>query len=213
MSKILQELNGVAEYDYAVFNKKIANTNKTVLGVRMPYLRKMASRLDYSEVENEDANIYEIAMLQGLTFAKRSYEDIKNLISAVVKDFDSWAFIDSVVPSCKDLKTNIDKAIDELFSLCTDGEFFRRFYIVAVMNFCPLDSKAMQNVKKMENSEYYVTMAIAWYISVIFTLDFNEGVGYMKSFSPAVQKMAIRKGLDSYRLSKEQKSYLKSLKI
>jgi hypothetical protein len=56
-------------------------------------------------------------------------------------------------------------------------------------------------------------MAIAWYISVIFTYDFNAGVEYMKNFSPLVRKMAIQKGIDSFRLSKEQKQYLKSLKI
>ena len=212
MSKILQELNGVAEKGYAVFNKKIANTKKEVLGVRMPLLRKMARNLDYDDLKNEDSNIYEIVMLQGLTCAKKSYEELKILLPSLVQNFDSWAFIDSVVPSCKGIKDDIEKAKYELFPLCSDGEFFRRFYIVMVMNFCPLDEYAMQNVKRLENDEYYVMMAIAWYISVLFTFNFDLGMEYMKNFSPTVQRMAIQKGLDSFRLSKEQKTYLKLLK-
>lgn len=212
MNKILEELNGVAESDYAVFHSKIANTQKKILGVRMPLLRKMAKSLDYDDVRTENVDVYEVVMLQGLTFAKKSYEQLKVLLPEVVKNFDSWAFIDSVVPSCKAIEQNIDKAKHELFPICFSGEFFRRFYIVAIMNFCPLDGFAMSKVKELENGDYYVMMAIAWYISVIFTCDFDLGVEYMKSFSPTVQKMAIRKGLDSFRLSKQQKQYLKSLK-
>jgi 3-methyladenine DNA glycosylase AlkD len=211
--EILQELNGVADKSYAVFHSKIANTKKRIWGVRMPDLRKISKKISYKDVANESEDIYEIVMLQGLTMAELSYEEIKELIPIVVKNFDSWAFVDCVVPSCKSIKNNVDVAVDELFELCNTTEFFKRFYIVFVMDFCPLSSFAMNKILQLKTGEYYVDMAIAWYVSVLFTLDFELGLEYMKNFSITIQKMSIRKGLDSFRLTKEQKNYLKSLKI
>ncbi|MBO5224517.1 MAG: DNA alkylation repair protein [Clostridia bacterium] len=213
MSEILQKLNGMADSGYAVFHSRIANTKKRILGVRMPDLRKISKTLCYDDVKNESTEIYETVMLQGLTMAKLSYEEIKNLIPTVVKNFDSWAFVDCVVPSCKSLKTNVERAQIELFEICNVTEFFKRFYIVFVMDFCPTSSYAMDKIKQIKTGEYYVDMAIAWYISVLFALDFKLALVYMQSFSPVIQKMAIRKGLDSFRLTKEQKIHLKSLNI
>ena len=79
------------------------------------------------------------------------------------------------------------------------------------MDFCPQNERAMDKILLLQTGEYYVDMAIAWYISVLFTLDFKQGLAYMKNFSPTIQKMAVRKGLDSFRLTKEQKIYLKSI--
>ncbi|MBE5732606.1 MAG: hypothetical protein E7353_06155 [Clostridiales bacterium] len=211
--EILQELNGMADSGYAVFHSKIANTKKRILGVRMPLLRKFSNKISYEDVKNESVDVYEIVMLQGLTMAKLSYERLKELIPRVVKTFDSWAFVDCVVPSCKSLKKNVDIAIDELFELCNTTEFFKRFYIVFVMDFCPQNKLAMEKILKIKTGEYYVDMAIAWYISVLFTLDFELGLKYMQNFSQTIKKMAIRKGLDSFRLTKEQKSCLRSIKI
>lgn len=208
---ILQELNGMADKGYAVFHSKIANTKKRILGVRMPLLRALSKKISYDDVKNESAEIYEIAMLQGLTMAKLPYSDIKRLIPKVVKDFDSWAFIDCVVPSCKSIKNNVENAVDELFAICNNTEFFKRFYVVFVMDFCPQNERAMDKILLLQTGEYYLDMAIAWYISVLFTLDFKQGLAYMKNFSTTIQKMAVRKGLDSFRLTKEQKIYLKSI--
>lgn len=213
MNGILQELSGMADNGYAVFHGRIANTKKQILGVRMPSLRKLSKRLSYADVENEDTGVYEIVMLQGLTMAKLSYEEIKSLIPTVVRNFDSWAFVDCVVPSCKSIKQNIDKAVSELYDICNTTEFFKRFYIVTVMDFCPLSRVAMDKVAKMQNGEYYVDMAIAWYISELFTLNFELALEYMNRFSYTIKKMAVRKGLDSYRVSKEQKSRLRLLNI
>jgi hypothetical protein len=107
----------------------------------------------------------------------------------------------------------VDVAIDDLFEICNSTEFFRRFYIVFVMDFCPTKKLAMDRVLQLKTGEYYVDMAIAWYISTLFALDFELGLEYMQNFSQAIQKMAIRKGLDSFRLTREQKIHLKSIKF
>ncbi len=211
--EILQELNDMADNGYAVFHSRIANTSKRILGVCMPILRKIAKKIDYDNIQYESADIYEIVMLQGLTMAKLSYEKIKKLMPNVVKNFDSWAFVDCVVPSCKGIENNVDVAIDELFEICNTTEFFKRFYIVFVMDFCPQNKRAMEKILKLKTGEYYVDMAIAWYISKLFTLDFDSALSYMGNFSCGIKKMSIRKGLDSFRLTKEQKNYLKSLKF
>ncbi len=208
---ILQELNGMADNGYAVFHSKIANTKKRILGVRMPLLRKLAKTIHYNDVANASVDIYENVMLQGLAMAKLPYEKIKELIPIIVKNFDSWAFVDCVVPSCKSIKSNVDVAIDELFDICNTTEFFKRFYIGFVMVFCPQNKRAMNKILKLKTGEYYVDMAIAWYISVLFTLDFEQGLKYMENFSTTIKKMSVRKGLDSFRLTKEQKIYLKSI--
>lgn len=75
---VLQELQGLAESGYKVFNDKIIPTRQKTLGVRLPVLRRIAKAiakehpLEYIQAEKH--NIYEMILLEGMVL---SYMDVR----------------------------------------------------------------------------------------------------------------------------------------
>ena len=63
--------------------------------------------------------------------------------------------------------------------------------------------------------EYYINMMIAWYFATGLALRWNDFLPHIqaRSLSPWVHNRAIQKAVESYRVSDEQKKYLKTLKV
>ena len=90
--------------EYAKFNKRIVNTKKQVLGVRVPNLRKLAKTLtksvNYERLEKlfsqMDFDVYEHSFLLGLmiNYARLSDAETINLTKIYLKSVDSWAEVD-----------------------------------------------------------------------------------------------------------------------
>ena len=68
---------------------------------------------------------------------------------------------------------------------------------------------------KIKTDEYYVNMAIAWFYASALAKHWKETIKYIenKKLSVFVHNKIISKAKDSYRITKEQKEYLDSLKI
>ena len=213
MTKIRQRLNDVASRDYAVFHKKIAATNKAILGVKLPVLRKMSREFSLEEIEAEDMSVYENFMLYCLAVMRLKYEDLIPRLDAMLCEADSWVYVDCSVAGSKALKDNAEKLPYDLEFLLRGGTFAKRFYIVAALWYFPFSDKAMDDIAALSFGDYYVDMAAAWYISVLFTLDFGKATEYFARFPALVKKLTVRKCLDSFRLSKEQKAEIRALRV
>ena len=74
--------------------------------------------------------------------------------------------------------------------------------------------KAMEIYHKIKQGDYYVDMAIAWGLSVMMVKNFNAVITSLKAgdFSLFVTKKAIQKGIESRRISDENKARLKELR-
>ena len=70
----------------------------------------------------------------------------------------------------------------------------------------------MANVK---SEEYYLNMMIAWYFATALAKQYNPSIKYIKDkrLSPWVHNKTIQKAVESYRITDEQKIYLKTLKV
>ena len=70
-------------------------------------------------------------------------------------------------------------------------------------------------VSKIRSDEYYVNMMIAWFFATALakqyeaTLPFIEG----KKLDKWTHNKTIQKAIESYRITEEQKVYLRSLRI
>ena len=71
--------------------------------------------------------------------------------------------------------------------------------------------KIFENVK---NEEYYVQMAIAWAISICLIKYFNETIEYLKTskLDKFTYNKALQKGIESFRISEENKKILRNMK-
>ena len=69
-------------------------------------------------------------------------------------------------------------------------------------------------VTEVESDEYYVNMMIAWYLATALAKQWDAAIPYLRErrLSPWVHKKTIQKAVESYRITEEQKRYLKSLR-
>ena len=70
-------------------------------------------------------------------------------------------------------------------------------------------------VAEVKSDEYYINMMIAWYFATALAKQYERVLPYLegKRLSPWVHNKTIRKSVESYRITAEQKEYLKTLKV
>ena len=66
-------------------------------------------------------------------------------------------------------------------------------------------------VARVRSEEYYVNMMIAWYFATALAKQWDAAVPYIEQhrLSDWVHKKTIQKAVESYRITSEQKEYLK----
>ena len=72
-----------------------------------------------------------------------------------------------------------------------------------------------ETVAKIRSEEYYVNMMIAWYFATALAKQYDAVLPYIETRRLAVwtHNKAIQKAVESYRITPERKTYLRSLKI
>ena len=106
LEEVKKELSllAIGNEEYAKFNARIVNTNKTVLGVRVPALRKYAKLLARDSsfddikkyIDTIDSNVFEQTLLAGMLINSSKLPDRAKIALAkqYLKFADSWAEID-----------------------------------------------------------------------------------------------------------------------
>ena len=67
----------------------------------------------------------------------------------------------------------------------------------------------------VHSEEYYVNMMIAWFYATALAKQWDDTIGYIeeKRLAPWTHNKTIQKARESYRITPEQKEYLKILKV
>ena len=67
----------------------------------------------------------------------------------------------------------------------------------------------------VRSEEYYVKMMVAWYFATALAKQYETALPYLESrkLDPWTHNKTIQKAVESYRITPEQKQYLKELKI
>ena len=159
---------------YAAFNQRIVNTKMPVIGVRVPDLRWLASKLapdmsaaDISKLLTAKNKSFDYVLLCGLliTHARLDDQTAINLAKQYLPRVDSWAHIDIFVEKKRRFAGELwrDFALECLQS---EAEFTVRYGVISLMtNFLDEEAcidqvfAALRNVK---HDGYYVKMALAW---------------------------------------------------
>ncbi len=209
---------------YRDFQAKLIPTvgTDTIVGVRTPILRAYAKELAKSE-EKE-------AFLNELPHTLFEENQLHAFIISLEKDFDTalaeterflpyvnnWATCDQMSPKVfkkrrDELKPYIDKWIK------SDREYTVRFGIRMVMEHLlddDFDEEYMKKVASVRSDKYYINMMIAWYFATALAKQYDTAVKYIESgaLDTRTHNKAIQKARESYRITPEQKEYLKSLK-
>lgn len=206
-------------------HKAILNSPRKVICLSMSFIRDVSKRLLAGEplefLKFVCGETYEEVLIEGLVIAGLSDLDLQTKLFDKWKNkIDNWSLCDSVCSSMKPLKKSKNKAkyFKYYYDLCFDEkEYVSRFGIITILaNFVEEEyiSQIMQMILTVKNEAYYVQMALAWLLQVTFISFREETLKVLKTqkLSKFVQNKAISKCRDSFRVSKEDKEMLLTLR-
>ena len=77
------------------------------------------------------------------------------------------------------------------------------------------DIKYPKMIAKIHSEEYYINMMIAWYFATALAKQYESIIPFIenKKLDKWTHNRSIQKAVESYRITPEQKAYLKSLKL
>lgn len=218
---VREELFKNQDLKYKSFNAKLTPNVPAdeMIGVRVPILRKIAKQ---AVKENADVctDYFEEKMVKGFTigYRKCSIDEHLKELREFIPLIDSWAVCDCTCSTLKFTEKNREAVWNFIQPYLTGGEYDIRFAVVMIMDYFLTDAyidKSLAILTSIKSDYYYVNMAAAWAISVAYikyekkTLPILEG----RVLPVWVHNKTIQKICESYRVDKQAKEYLKTLKI
>ena len=210
---------------YRDFQSKLIPTIpvETIIGVRIPTIRKLAKEYgkDPESVEflkQLPHTYYDENILHALLVAEiKDYEVCVKEVEHFLPYVDNWAVCDIFSP--KVFRKNKDKLIDKIREWTASGHPYTcRFGMEMLMtHFLDEDFRVeyLEIPAAVHSEEYYVNMMIAWFYATALAKQWDAAVGYIekKCLDPWTHNKTIQKARESYRITREQKEYLKTLKV
>ena len=199
------------------------------IGVRTPALKAFAGELLLAHKQENSG------FLNGfLSELPHHYFDEDQLHAFVVsgqKDFDAcvgaleeflpyinnWAPCDQLNP--KIFKKNKEKLLPFIKKwILSEHVYTVRFAISMLMKHFLNDDfseEYLEMVCAVTNSDYYVKMMVAWYFATALAKQWDATIPYIEQrrLAPWTHNKTIQKAIESYRITPEQKEYLRTLKI
>lgn len=225
MSNLINNLFELSDESYKEFHKKLIPTvpEEFIIGIRTPVLRKFAA--DFSKTEDAKEFIktlphkyYEENNLHAFLIEKiRSFDDAVFETEKFLPYIDNWATSDMFCPPV--FKKNPDKILPYAKKwIKSDKTYTIRYGIKIFMDiFSDRNYKKeyMQELSEIKSDEYYVNMMISWYFATLLAKQYKDAEEYirLKKLPLFVHNKSIQKAAESYRIDKETKEYLKTLKI
>ncbi len=223
--EITEKLRELSDEEYRLFQLKLMPgvTEDRVLGVRTPLLRKFAKELAKDpdiEIFLQDIphRYYDENNLHGFIISEcKNYEKSVEYVDAILPYVDNWATCDLLSP--KAFKKNRDMLIMDIDRWLASNETYTvRFGIEMLMShFLDEDFRPeyLEKLTAIQSEEYYVNMMLAWFFATALAKQWDDTISYIeeKRLSVWVHNKTIQKAIESYRITDEQKAYLKGMKI
>lgn len=221
---VFQRLSELSDPTYRDFHAGlIPNISpETILGVRVPALRKLARELRGSAEAQEfmaalPHEYYDENCLHGLLI-----NDIKDFgatvsaLDAFLPYVDNWAVCDLISPRSfksrpAELAAHVRRWLESSHSYTV------RFGIGVLMSFYldeGFEPAQLEAVAERCCEEYYVNMMVAWYFATALAKQPEAALPYIENrrLSRWTHNKAIQKSIESRRIPDETKAYLKTLR-
>ena len=219
-------LSSMADEKYRLFSCKLLPdaVRKTVIGVRLPRLRTLAKNMvkngAYSIVLNSSiGSTMEEKMVYGMLigYAPLTDEQKFEYLLKFVPKIDCWSVCDCVCVSLKFKdKKKLWAFLLKSYAKST-AEFELRFVLVMALNHF-LEEKYLEDVLRLvaniSSSAYYVVMAQAWLLSMLYVKFPQSVLDFLTSHkvSTIVYAKTLQKILESRQISQIQREEIKNLR-
>ena len=225
LRQVQEELFAMQDVGYRDFHAKLMPTmdKERVIGVRTPALRAFAKVYGKTEEAKIFLQVlphtyYEENNLHGLLIEQiKDYEECVAELNRFLPYIDNWATCDLLaVRVVKNHLEAFEKEIDRW--MASDQTYTIRFGIGMLMRYYLDDAFQLQypeKVAKLRSEEYYVNMMRSWYFATALAKQYEQILPFIekKRLDVWTHNKTIQKAIESYRITAEQKSYLRTLKI
>ncbi len=222
--EILERLFELQDSEYADFQAKLTPTIKreTIIGVRVPVLRKFAKEIIKSGqgeafMDSLPHFYYDENMLHSLLLSEiKDYDECIKRIEYFLPYIDNWAVCDILSP--KIFRKHKGELIDKIRVWYKSKECYTcRFGIGMLMSHYLDDDfkpEYLEIAASMRSDEYYVNMMVAWFYATALAKQWGSTIPYieLRKLPVWVHNKTIQKSCESFRISSEQKAYLRTLK-
>ncbi len=221
---IRQKLLSMQDEKYRDFTAKLMPTvdKSRIIGVRSPLLRAFAKELlkegEYREFLSdlphkyyEEDNLHGF-IIEGIKDFDLCISELRNFIPYM----DNWATCDCVRP--KVLKKEPERVYTFILELLKSEKTYTvRYGIGLLMSFYLDDNFSPSHLKllsEISSDEYYINMMLAWYYATALAKQWESTIPYIEKriLTSWVHGKTIQKAIESYRITDEQKVYLRTLK-
>ena len=224
MTSLQKRLFELQDTKYRDFHSKLIPDieKERIIGIRTPVLRRFAKEFgktaeaaDFLEElphdYYEENNLHIMLLTQVQDFGK-CLEQIEKFLPYI----DNWATCDLPLPKC--FAKHKEELLEHIRSWIASGETYTIRYGMGVLMRMYLDEDFRPEypewVTGVSSEEYYVNMMIAWYLATALVKQWDTVIPYLEErrLSPWVHRKTIQKAVESYRITPEQKGYLKGLR-
>ena len=210
---------------YRDFHAKLMPTvnKEKIIGVRTPALRVFAKEYGKTDEAKEYLQIlphqyYEENNLHGLLIEQmKGYEKCVEELERFLPYIDNWATCDLL--AVKTVKNHLDLYISEVYRwMESDQPYTIRFGVNMLMKYYLGDNFKIEYPEKVaaiRSEEYYVNMVRAWYFATALAKQYEQILPFLEErrMDLWTHNKTIQKAIESYRITSEQKEYLRTLRI
>lgn len=234
ISDIQKALFAKQDLKYQKFHSALVPTidSKSIVGVRTPDLRiiakEFANRPDVDKFLSSLPHKYydENQVHAFILSVMKNYDECVAQINRFLPFVDNWATCDQLRPKAFAQKKNRERLLKDIEKWLAAGNgkkcgprelYTVRFGIEMLMTYFldeDFDPKFLKWVAKIRSEEYYLNMMVAWYFATALAKQWNATIPYIekKRLADWTHNKAIQKAIESYRITDEQKTYLRTLK-
>ena len=224
MTEIQNYLLSQADQKYRDFTLPLIPLvdEKTFIGVRLPVIKKYAKDLDASQREEflnslphtyHEENILHAFIISNI----KDYDLFIKKVDAFLPFVTNWSVCDTICN--KHLDKHKEKLINEVYKWLKSKEVYRvRYAVKCLMNYYLGDDFKEEHIQKaaeVKLDDYYVKMMVAWYLATGLAKNYDSFIEAIEKhqFDTVTHNKAIQKAVESFRVSEEHKTYLKTLKV
>ena len=195
---------------------------ESIIGVRTPALRALAKELSKRDdisifLEDLPHKFFEENQLHAFILSgMKDAEECIKLVDKFLPYVDNWATCDQMSP--KIFKKHKDLLLEYINEwIKSDKTYVKRFAIGMLMeHFLDEDFKTsyLTKVSRIRSDEYYINMMTAWYFATALAKQYDAALPYIEKqkLDKWTHNKTIQKAVESYRITPEQKEYLKTLR-
>lgn len=226
ISDIQKALFAKQDLKYQKFHSGLVPTidPKSIIGVRTPDLRNIAkefanrpdvdkflSSLPHKYYDENQVHAFILSVM-------KNYDECVARIDRFLPFVDNWATCDQLRPKVFAQKANRERLLKDVEAWLGTGELYTvRFGIEMLMTYFldeDFNPKFLKWVAKIHSEEYYLNMMVAWYFATALAKQWNATIPYIekKRLADWTHNKAIQKAIESYRITDEQKTFLRTLK-